>query len=313
MLLIALRAPRLLPAFLVADAHISRLPPNVLSDTSTLIFYPALFDQLVGTEADAGQQGKKHLLPHCPDRSSHLIGVLCGALSISHLSHYNLSLSLPLTHHLPPSTPPSPTMSVVNVLGLLILDNPSPFSNPFQFEITFECLSELDDDLEWKVTYVGSAEDSTCDQVLDEVFVGPVPVGINKFVLQADAPDISQIPSSDLIGVTVVLVTCSYKEQEFCRVGYYVNNEYTGELAEGEEVPTPIDMTKVTRQILSDKPRVTRFPINWGLGTVVPGASSEDVGMSTPGAVDATDSATPSEEMRSVERPSNPAVEMMME
>lgn len=39
-------------------------------------------------------------------------------------------------------------------------------------------------DLEWKVVYVSSAEDAEQDQVLEEVMVGPVPVGINKFVLQ---------------------------------------------------------------------------------------------------------------------------------
>jgi hypothetical protein len=34
------------------------------------------------------------------------------------------------------------------------------------------------------VVYVSSAEDAEQDQVLEEVMVGPVPVGINKFVLQ---------------------------------------------------------------------------------------------------------------------------------
>ena len=28
------------------------------------------------------------------------------------------------------------------------------------------------------------------------------------------------------MGVTVVLLTCSYRNKEFIRVGYYVNNEY---------------------------------------------------------------------------------------
>ena len=28
------------------------------------------------------------------------------------------------------------------------------------------------------------------------------------------------------MGITVLLVTCSYREQEFARVGYYVKNEY---------------------------------------------------------------------------------------
>lgn len=39
-------------------------------------------------------------------------------------------------------------------------------------------------DLEWKVVYVGSAEDERYDQTLDCIMVGPVPVGVNKFVYQ---------------------------------------------------------------------------------------------------------------------------------
>ena len=31
---------------------------------------------------------------------------------------------------------------------------------------------------------------------------------------------------NDAVGVTVVLLTCSYRTKEFIRVGYYVNNEY---------------------------------------------------------------------------------------
>ena len=51
-------------------------------------------------------------------------------------------------------------------------------------QVEFECLGELEDDIEWKVTYVGSAEDTAHDQVLEEVLVGPVPLGVSKFVLQ---------------------------------------------------------------------------------------------------------------------------------
>ena len=89
-------------------------------------------------------------------------------------------------------------------------------------------------------------------------------MGINKFVLQADAPDISQIPQDDILGVTVVLVTCSYREKEFVRVGYYVNNEYTEPYDEEVGPPKPLDMSKVRRVVLADKPRVTRFPVQWG-------------------------------------------------
>jgi histone chaperone ASF1 len=155
-------------------------------------------------------------------------------------------------------------MALVNVANMIVLDNPAPFENPLQFEITFECLQALEDDLEWKVVYVGSAESSSHDQTLDEILVGPVPVGINKFILQADAPDPSTIPQNDILGVTVILVTCSYREREFVRVGYYVNNEYSEPYDEEKGPPMPLDMSKVTRTILADKPRVTRFVINWG-------------------------------------------------
>jgi histone chaperone ASF1 len=92
--------------------------------------------------------------------------------------------------------------------------------------------------------------------------VGPVPVGINQFILEAGCPDYSSIRNEDLIGVTVVLVTCSYMNQEFLRIGYYVRNEYSEPFDE-ENYPNPVDITKLTRNILVDEPRVTRIPIQW--------------------------------------------------
>lgn len=44
---------------------------------------------------------------------------------------------------------------------------------------------------------------------------------------QANPPDVSKIPVQDAVGVTVVLLTCCYRNQEFVRVGYFINNEYT--------------------------------------------------------------------------------------
>lgn len=59
--------------------------------------------------------------------------------------------------------------------------------------------------------YVGSAESEEYDQVLDSVFVGPIPEGRHMFVFQADPPNVERIPENDAIGVTVVLLTCSYR------------------------------------------------------------------------------------------------------
>ncbi|CAD7080613.1 unnamed protein product [Hermetia illucens] len=153
-------------------------------------------------------------------------------------------------------------MAKVHITNVVVLDNPSSFSNPFQFELTFECIEELKEDLEWKMIYVGSAESEEYDQVLDTIYVGPVPEGRHIFVFQADPPDVTRIPEQDVVGVTIVLLTCSYRGQEFVRVGYFINNDYTDPELRENPPPKPI-FEKLTRNILATKPRVTRFKINW--------------------------------------------------
>ncbi|RUP44818.1 ASF1 like histone chaperone-domain-containing protein, partial [Jimgerdemannia flammicorona] len=145
--------------------------------------------------------------------------------------------------------------------------------------------------------YVGSAESADYDQVLDSIMVGPIPVGINKFVFsvrvrsplspvpfsslppyeryaflltlsyssnpsQAPAPNIELLPKNDVLGVTVVLLSCSYVDKPFVQVGYYVNNEYADEELK-ENPPERIMFDKLYRNILAEKPKVTRYPINW--------------------------------------------------
>lgn len=85
---------------------------------------------------------------------------------------------------------------------------------------------------------------------------------MNKFVFEADPPNTSRIPATDILGVTVILLSCSYDDREFVRVGYYVNNEYVDQ-AMNEEPPAKPVIEKIKRNILADKPRVTRFQIKW--------------------------------------------------
>jgi histone chaperone ASF1 len=49
-------------------------------------------------------------------------------------------------------------MSVITLLDVKVLNNPANFSDPYRFEITFDSLEALQKDLEWKLTYVGSAQ-----------------------------------------------------------------------------------------------------------------------------------------------------------
>ena len=76
------------------------------------------------------------------------------------------------------------------------------------------------------------------------------------------------------MGVTVVLITASYREQEFVRVGYYVTNEYD-DMEMRENPPVEPQFDKLVRTIAANEPRVTKFKINWDSATAAahPGAT----------------------------------------
>lgn len=118
----------------------------------------------------------------------------------------------------------------------------------------------------------------------------------------------SRIPVNDALGVTVVLLTCSYRGHEFVRVGYFINNEYTdSELRENPPAQPQFD--KVQRNILGDKPRVTRFKINWDdcpTGT----ANNLPEGMDTP-ALEETSQDAPTSTLGFTENTQNGGMEVM--
>ena len=94
-------------------------------------------------------------------------------------------------------------------------------------QVPLTCL--LAADLEWKLIYVSCPGDEELDQELDDCLVGPVPVGVNSFEFEGSPPDPSKIPSEDVLGVAALILTGSYNDQEFVRVGYYQNTEYDNE------------------------------------------------------------------------------------
>ena len=82
-------------------------------------------------------------------------------------------------------------------------------------------------------------------------------------IFQGEAPDHTRLPVQDIVGVTAVLLTCSYKDsQEFLRVGYYVNVEYDSPEMNENPPATPA-IEHLHRHILAEKPRVTKFQIDW--------------------------------------------------
>jgi len=159
-------------------------------------------------------------------------------------------------------------MSVV-LTGVQILNNPTCFTNPFQFEVHFDCLAPgIQESLEWKLVYISDPTDDSKDQELECVDVGPVTIGQNKFVFEGAAPDASLIDAKNMWGMTVIMLKGYYKDEEFASVGYFVNNTFTDgrELPLNEDglhiLPAVIAPEDLTRTIVNE-PRVKERLIAW--------------------------------------------------
>lgn len=72
-------------------------------------------------------------------QGSHTLGSHFHPQSIHQVPHPN-NLSTLITNVLVDF---NSTMSVVNITNIQVLDNPTRLGNPFQFEITFECIAAL--------------------------------------------------------------------------------------------------------------------------------------------------------------------------
>lgn len=162
-------------------------------------------------------------------------------------------------------------MSIVTIRNVEFLNNPARFLDPYHFRVTFECITALKEDLEWRLIYVASPGNAELDQELDDCLVGPVPVGVNAFEFEGSPPSPQSIPPEDVLGVAALILTGSYCDQEFVRVGYYQNTEYDNEEMKLSP-PETIHFDKLVRDI-STKPRVTRFQIKWDVSSQ-PGAAS---------------------------------------
>ncbi|TMS35813.1 hypothetical protein L596_003128 [Steinernema carpocapsae] len=152
--------------------------------------------------------------------------------------------------------------SRVNVVKVDFLNNPAKFTDGFNVEIIFEAQEDLPGDLEWELTYVGTPSSSEKDQVLETILIGPIREGRHKFQLEAEAPKPELIPEDDVIGVTALLLTCKYNDQQFLKIGYFVSIDYTTEELR-ENRPEEIDFAQLERCVKEEDVRVHYNIIKW--------------------------------------------------
>lgn len=85
-------------------------------------------------------------------------------------------------------------------LTQVVLDNPTSFLNPFQFEITFECLQELDDGMSMLCNGIKFVKAAVCMGVLASILVGALelPTRIRPFVITILVPSQSNLNNPSL-------------------------------------------------------------------------------------------------------------------
>lgn len=154
-------------------------------------------------------------------------------------------------------------MSLLSITDVQVVNPVSKFEDLMDFKISINCMEELPGVLEWNLIYVGSSDSPAYDQVVDSVSVGPIPPGNHEFNFSSENQvDPKRIQEGHLLGPTVCILNASYNDQEFVRVGYYVNIFYESQEM-NENPPAVVDFSLLRREILSSEPRVTRFKINW--------------------------------------------------
>jgi len=158
-----------------------------------------------------------------------------------------------------------------------------------------ECTSQLEaKEVEWSMTYIGSAQDNKHDQLLDMVEVETV-LATMKFVFEAPPPNLFLVPKEDQLDNSAILLSAKYKGREFCRVGFYMRHEYPIEFVNSLRPPQPegiseivepelpcgekLNMQILMRLIDVDNPRVTHYLIDWDAPNeqLVPPNATEEV------------------------------------
>lgn len=160
-------------------------------------------------------------------------------------------------------------MSKINVLNIIPDSRIVKSTDGFRFEIIFEVLEPLKEVIEWKLIYIGSSQDKRFDQELESIEIGPLQMGSMKFEFDSEGPDMSKVPEEERVGVTAILLLCTYKSQEFFRCGYYINNIYDCEELIENPPEKPL-VSRLQRIIQADQPRITIFNIDWDEGEVKP-------------------------------------------
>lgn len=74
-------------------------------------------------------------------------------------------------------------MAQVHINNIVVKNNPATVLDPFCFDITFECFSQLPGTFDWKIIYIGSPNNPNCDQLIDSFDMDNLAPGVMQFTV----------------------------------------------------------------------------------------------------------------------------------
>ena len=92
-------------------------------------------------------------------------------------------------------------MAQVHINNIVVKNNPAKILDGFSFDITFECFSPLPGTFDWKIIYIGSPNNPSCDQLVDSFDMDNLAPGVMQFTVESNCPNFSQIPEEEIIGI----------------------------------------------------------------------------------------------------------------
>jgi histone chaperone ASF1 len=150
-------------------------------------------------------------------------------------------------------------MYPIEILHIKVLNNLCHIDSLFLFEIIYEIKYCLQNDVKINAIYITSSFETHNDQELDYFTLPGNKLGKFKVTLKIRAPKYDNFKLEELTEVTVILLTVLYENKELIRIGYFLNNEILYEKDSNQK--NTLKVNYILRKILSDKPRITYFPL----------------------------------------------------
>ena len=154
-------------------------------------------------------------------------------------------------------------MGYLNITNIQFKQGNGKIDQPFLLEIKFDCLKDINNSVEWRFVYVSDPDDTSKDQILDQIFMDQLEYGPTSFDWDIPAPNYEKLSSEfDVFDTTVIMLIVLIEGKEFFRCSYFITHNYENpELI--ENAADKVVWDAIVREIKIAQPVITLKEIAW--------------------------------------------------